>query len=388
MADNRLRLIHIGKYYPPDAGGMEFFLHDLAGRQAENGHEVLVLAHAGQSPPGTGRPMANLTVKRFGVWSKVGGYAPLSPALLLAVRRACRDFRPDLIHLHCPNPAGAALWPIPSPVPLVLHWHSDVVFPPEQAPMPPLMPIWRALERGLLRRAASIVVTSPRYAASSQTLSAFLDKVRVIPLALPLHPSPSRGAESSPAVSWFREKPKGSRVLAVGRLSHYKGFSILLKAVARLSHINLCLIGRGEEEEKLKKLSRDLRLDRRTLFAGQVSNAEREACLSLTDLFCLPSIDRTEAFGLVLLEAMRAGRACLAANVPGSGMSYVVDDGRAGSLVAPGNDEQLAEAISSLMSDRRMREDLAASGHERFLNNFTIDSVACQIEEMYRNILK
>lgn len=380
-------MLHIGKYYPPDPGGMEFFLQYLAERQAEDGHRVLVLAHAAKAPPGAVQVGPNLTVKRFGVWFKVGGYAPVAPALLRAVRRACSEFRPDLIHLHCPNPAGVALWPLPCPVPLVLHWHSDVIFPPEHSPATPLLSLWRVLERGLLGRAAAVIATSPPYAASSQPLRRFSDKVRVIPSALPRQVPAGFESTSGPAISWFREKPTGSRILAVGRLSHYKGFSVLLNAVARLPHLNLCLIGQGEEEKDLKSLSRDLGLTQRVFFAGQVSNAEREACLAMTDLFCLPSLNRTEAFGLVLLEAMRASRPCLTANVPGSGMSYVVDKGQAGALVEPGNIEQLTGAISRLINNPQLREALATRGHNRFLQNFTIASVAGRIEEVYRDML-
>lgn len=386
MTANNLRVVHIAKYYPPDPGGMEYFVRDLAREQARAGHEVLVLAHAGQTGPGVTLDAPNLTVKRFGVWTVIGGYAPVSPGLLRAICGVGRDFKPDLVHLHCPNPAGAALWPLP-PSPLVLHWHSDVVFPPERAPARWLLAGWRRLEKGLMSRAAGIIATSPHYAETSPELKNYLDKVRVVPLGLP-ETGPGDGEFSSgSALDWLAAKPEGSRLLTIGRLSHYKGLSVLLKALVNLPRAFLCIIGRGEEKARLEAECGRLGLGPRVFFAGQIDDAEKERCLALADVFCLPSLDRTEAFGLVLLEAMRSGTACLAASVRGSGMSYALDGGRTGVLVEPGRAEALAEAVSGLLADRERRSRLAEAGRRRFLNNFTMPVVAAKTEEIYKEIL-
>jgi len=387
MADKRLRVVHIAKYYPPDPGGMEFVVRDLAREQARRGHEVLVLAHARQMPPGQTKDESGVKVKRFKVWATVGGYAPMAPELMRAIRQLGCDFKPDLIHLHCPNPAGVALWPLPCPLPLVLHWHADVVFPADRSPAGWQLTLWRKLERGLLKRAARIITTSPHYAPTSNVLADYLDKVRVVPLGLPSSSAADSAPVAGDATAWFRSRPAGRRLLAIGRLSHYKGYSFLLEALAGLAQVSLCLIGQGEEKELLEAQCARLGLNDRVLIAGQVSEDERESCLKLADLFCLPSLDRSEAFGLVLLEAMRAGKACLATRVPGSGMSHALGGGQAGVLVEPGDVEQLRMAIARLLADDHERKRLAEAGQARFLSYFTLPVIEARVEEIYEEIL-
>lgn len=366
---------------------MEYFVQALAQEQARAGHEVWVLAHAGQQPPGEVQLTPGLTVRRYRVWGRAGrgGYAPLAPGLLLKAR-FLGGFKPDLVHLHCPNPVGITLRP-PARVPLILHWQSDVVFPENRAPASWQLRLWRFFERGLLDRAARVVTTSPYYADTSQTLRHYLSKVRVAPLGL--RPEPEMAAEGPPgaAAAWLAAIPAGSRLLTVGRLSHYKGLEILLEALVHMPKAALCLIGQGEERARLETWRDRLGLGERVFFAGQVDEAEKERCLALTDVFCLPSLDRTESFGLVLLEAMRAGKACLATSVVGSGMSYALDEGRAGMLVTPGGAEPLAEAVSRLLADRELRLGLAEAGRARFLGHFTMSAVAAQVESIYREIL-
>jgi rhamnosyl/mannosyltransferase len=382
MARRRLRLVHIVKYFPPDTGGMENFVRDLVYEQVAAGHEVLVLAHAGSAPPGLVHPAPGLSVRRCSILVQIGRYAPVAPELYWVIRRALTGFKPDLIHLHCPNPAGIALWPLP--VPLVLHWQSDVFFPRDRAPVAGLLAIWRRLEEGLLDRAALIITTSPDYAPTSDFLAGHLDKCRMIPLGLPrARPTPKPG----PAAEWLSGRPAGKRILSIGRLAYYKGFEVMLKALAAMPEASWCLIGDGEEREALERRIRDLRLGERVFLAGKTDDGDREACLNLADVVALPSLDRAEAFGLVLLEGMRAGRACVATRVTGSGMAYAVSHGETGLLATPGNAADLAATLSELLDNTTQRKKFETAGRARFLNCFTIPKIARQIEGIYGEVL-
>jgi glycosyltransferase involved in cell wall biosynthesis len=176
--------------------------------------------------------------------------------------------------------------------------------------------------------------------------------------------------------------------LAIGRLSHYKGFAVLLEALAGLPEASLLIIGEGEERAALQAAIGQLGLDGRVFLAGTVSDGERELCLDLADLLCLPSLDRTEAFGLAILEAMRAGKAVLASSVPGSGMAYTVDEGRTGLLATPGDAESVGRNIGRLLADGPLRQAFAQAGRERFLQMFTLTRVAALMEELYAEILR
>lgn len=379
-----MRVLHLGKFYPPHPGGMESFVRDLATAQAASGDEVLFLGHAPAGEPtrqwDAGNP--RLWLARA-PWTL--SYAPLAPGLPLLFLEALRRFRPEVVHLHAPNPA--ALWPLllRTRLPLVVQWHADVEFQPGHAPWPPLLSAWRAFERSLLAQAEVIVASSAAYAQASSALRPYSRKVRVIPLGL----DPARlGQPTDEAVARALWPERGLRVLAVGRLAHYKGFDLLLKAVARVPEASLVLAGEGEERAALARLSAELGLGERTRVAGAVPSDLLGALYAACDLFCLPSLDRSEAFGMVLLEAMHAGKTCLVTDIAGSGPAWVVRHGQTGLVVPPGDAQALAQALAELALDRELRDRMGEAGRRRFEQNFHIASVARQWQDAYREVLR
>lgn len=377
-----MRILHCGKYFPPDRGGMETFLRDLALAQARAGDRVRVLANAGEAPAGREFPAPGVEVVRSRVALQAGGYAPVAPGLPLRLVQAALAFRPQVLHLHAPN--AAALWPLLLHLrtPLVVHWHADVSFPPERRPSAALLAGWSALEGWLLRRADAVVATSPQYLASSPALARFRDKCRVVPLGLAEPAGPGEAGRDHPAAAFLRAAP-GLKVLAVGRLSHYKGFSVLCEAVARVPGAVACLVGEGEERPALERAVADLGLAGRVLLAGGLDDAALAACYGACDVLCLPSLSRSEAFGMVLLEAMARGKACVASAVDGGGPGYVVQDGETGLLVPPGDPASLATALDRLARDERLRARLGAAGRERFAARFRMERVAAALREVY-----
>ncbi|MCL1916621.1 MAG: glycosyltransferase [Desulfovibrionaceae bacterium] len=384
-----LRILHVAKFFPPDQGGMERFVHDLAGEQARRGHEVHVLAHTGAQPAGSVALAEGLTITRVGVWATLGGYAPVAPLLPVRMFSQAIRSRPDVVHIHAPNPAGLAAAFLPRRVPVLLHWHADAVFPPGFRGPGPSLRAWRFLEDKLLRRADAVVVTSPEYARTSPFLKNWEAKCRCVPLGLP---EPSESADTFSlhpgwrAASFLQSHRAGSRILAVGRLAHYKGFSILVEALASLPGAVLCLIGDGEEREALGRCIEELGLKERCLLAGQVDNAERDACFRLCDMFCLPSITRAEAFGLSLLEAMQCGKPCVVTDVPGSGMTHAVSQGENGLVCPPGDAPALARSLGALLNDPAARHSMGRAGRERFARLFSLRNVCREMESVYSEL--
>lgn len=350
-----LRVIHVCKYFPPERGGMESYVQTLALAQAAGGHQVLVLAH-GTAASGRETLAENCTVSRSRVWLRLGAYLPVAPKLLWNLWRAVRGFAPHIVHVHCPNPA--ALWCVAllrgksSPhgarhPALVVHWHADVVFPQDRQPNAWLLAWWRRMERALLARADRIIATSQPYLDSSAYIAPWRAKCVVVPLRIP-EPCPQTLARH-PAVDFLRDPVAGTTraVLSVGRLAHYKGFEVLVRAIAQAPHVRCCIVGTGEQGPTLRVLVLALGLEGRVLLAGEVDDDVLQACYAACDVFCLPSLLRTEAFGLVLLEALQAGKWCVASDVPGCGMGTVLRHGINGWLVPPGDVQSLAAALES-----------------------------------------
>ena len=379
-----MRILHCGKYYPPHKGGMETFLAHLAGEQAANGDAVLVLAHGTPTDP-PAPPDSGPAVWRAPVRLTLGGYAPVAPGVLALYARALVRFRPDIIHVHAPN--TAALWPalFHWRRPLVLHWHADVDFPPGRGPSPPLLACWRRLESLILARADAIIVTSRAYLDSSPALAAHRGKCRIIPLGLSSPSCPDAAKHPAPA---FLARADGLRVLAVGRLAHYKGFQILCRAVLETPGTSLCLVGEGEQRPVLHALAGLPEAAGRIFLAGETPSAALEACYRNSHVLVLPSISRSEAFGMVLLEAMSHGLACIATAVAGSGMGEVVQAGETGLLVRPGSVAELADALRRLAADPAWCRSLGRAGRKRFdAAGYAMPSVAREIRSLYTALL-
>lgn len=375
-----MRILHIGKYYAPERGGIERSMQDLAESSVARGNHVAALVH---QRPGTWRhatgTRAGVEVHRVGCYGALL-YTPLSPGFPFQLRRVLAAFKPDLLHLHLPNPSSfaALLLAQARRLPWVVHWHADV---PADAPDWRLRAAYRAyrpFEQAMLRRARAIIATSQPYLDASSALAPWRSKVSVVPLGI--GPAPAALATEP----W--PLPTGLRLLAVGRLSRYKGFDVLLAALVQVPDASLVLVGAGECERELRAQALELGLQDRVGFAGALDDDRLASAYASADALVLPSIDRGEAFGLVLLEAMRAGLPAVASEVAGSGIGFVVEDGKCGLLVPPRDAGALASALSRL-EDPALRARMGTAAHARWADAFTLEREADRVHAIYRDCM-
>lgn len=373
-----MRVLHLGKYYAPVRGGIERHTQMLAEWCVGQGDAVAALVH--QTPGrwrGSRETLNGVDVTRAGCLA-APVYTPLSPAFPVQLARLLREFQPDILHLHMPNPSCFAALALPSArrLPWIVHWHADV--PPDSPDwrLRTLYHAYRPFEQALLRQARTIVATSRPYLEASAALAAWKDKIRVIPLGIDDAHVPV-ATDAAPA--WPQRD--GLRLLAVGRLSRYKGFDVLIEAMAHVDGASLLLVGDGECEHELRELAVTRDISSRVRFAGNLDDDALAAAYATADAFVLPSLDRGEAFGMVLLEAMRAGLPAIASAIPGSGVAAVVADGETGILVPPGDAAALAAAIERL-GDATLRQRLGSAGRTRWRENFTLEKSARAIRAL------
>ncbi len=372
-----MRILHIGKYFPPAPGGMERFLGDLVAAQRAAGDEVAVLVHDDGRP---GRALDPPWLMRTPVWARLV-FAPVSPLFPFSLARAIRRHRPDVLHLHMPN--LSALWTLLLPsarkIPWVVQWQSDVVASRFHLGLRLAYPWYRIFESALLEQADAIIVASPQYLGTSEPLRAWRDKCHVIPLGVDparLPEVPENGGDGL----W---RSQGLRILAVGRLTYYKGFDTLVRAVAGASGEELVIVGEGEERARLERLRSRASDPAAIRLLGAVDDATLRRLLASCDVFCLPSVERTEAFGIVLVEAMRYAKPLVASRIEGSGVTAVARDGQNAVLVEPGNVEALREALRALAQSPARRRLLGRLGLERYEREFQIGAVAARIRGLY-----
>lgn len=369
---------------------MEYFLGDLLPALQKQDIEVAALVHDHLSPHQRARSLETewpFPVYRAPCYGRLL-YAPISPQFPIWLSRIIRQFKPDILHLHVPN--TSAFWAMALPgarrLPWVIHWQADVVASRHDKILALAYPFYHPFEQHLLAAASAIIVASPPYLESSRSLASWRSKCQVIPLGIDPARLPEPSLAESAAAHQLWGKQGRLRVLAIGRLTYYKGHEILLQAIAALPNACLILIGTGEREEKLRLLIQQLKLEEQVILQGGCTETQRNALLATCDIFCLPSIERTEAFGVALLEAMRFARPVVASRIEGSGVGWVVSDKKTGALCQSGDAADLAQALRHLSAAPQQREAFGKAGRERFYKHFQIDQIVEKIATLYQSL--
>ena len=382
-----MRVLHIGKYYPPYAGGIENFMGDLLPELKKKGITPLAIVHNHGKQDGNHPDCIDgVDIVRVRTHGSVV-YAPVSPAFGPHLKRVIRRFRPDVIHAHMPNTSVFWLFMISeaSGIPLVVHWHSDVVTSHIDQRLKAAYHAYKPFEKAILKKAAAVIATSEPYLDSSVPLRDFRKKTHVIPLGL----DKARFRitdESAVAKAEMFWPGDGFRVLCIGRLTYYKGQDVLIKAASGLSDIYVNIVGEGELKHKLKRLIVKYGAESTVTLTGFQDEETLKGLIKTCDCLVLPSLERTEAFGLVLLEAMRFSRPVIASNVSGSGMGFVVKHGQTGLLTTPNDAASLKNALTTLLEDPAYAERMGKNGYDRFNRLFGINRIADEIIALYNRL--
>lgn len=384
MEEARLRVLHVGKYFPPVRGGIEIFLKDLVEALGKAGVHCEALVHQplARRPP-TGQEGA-VKVRRaysFGEFL----FAPVSPGFPVCLLSALAACKPDIVHLHLPN--VSAFWILAFPKRfsgrIVIQWQSDVVPSMFERRLRLFYRFYRPFEQMLLKRASAIITSSEAYLDSSVPLRPWRGKCRSVPLGIdPCRlPWPGSGERIEAERGWGPES--ALRILAVGRLTYYKGFDVLLEAARILGDIRVQIVGegarRGVLEEKLKRLD----LEDRVFLRGELEDEDLRGLYATAHCLCLPSVERTEAFGMVLLEAMHYGLPVVASDIKGSGVGWVASQSPHCLLVPPGDALALAEALGRVSK----RTPIKPEGGTHLPAIFHIQRCASEMGKIYREIL-
>ncbi len=367
-----VEILHIYKDYYPVLGGIENHVRALAEAQACRGHKVTVLV----TNPGlaTVRQVLNgVQVIKAGRLLTVAS-TPLS----LALPRELTRLHADIAHVHMPYPVGeTANWLWRRARRTVATYHSDVV---RQRGW---LRLYAPVLRRVLQSADAIAVTSPQYLATSPFLRPVALKCRLIPLGIDTEHYRTADPER---VAALRARLGQPLLLFVGRLRYYKGLQYLLQALPALPGVHLAVVGSGPMEAAWKALAAALGLDDRVHFVGDAPDEDLPAYHHASDCFVLPACERGEAYGLVQIEAMAAGRPVICTEL-GTGTSYVNRHGETG-LVVPARDPQaLAAACRELLADPERRRAMGERGRERARVEFGMEKMVERVEAWYRDVV-
>ena len=383
-----MKVLQLGKFYPI-RGGVEKVMWDLTRGLSARGVDCTMLCATLPDDPvdepdrNRCRETAEGREIRFNDYGRVvcvpalakKAATMLSPAMVRWLRRHAAAY--DLIHIHHPDPMAAlALRLSGYKGRVVLHWHSDILSQKF------LLALYRPLQRWLVRRADRILGTTPVYVRESPDLQGVQGKVGYVPIGI----DPVIFEEN--AVRELRNRYKGRKiVVSLGRLVPYKGYSTLIDAAALLDADYQVLIGgMGPLRESLQAQIDALGIQDRVQLLGYVPDGMVPTLFGACDVFVLSSVMKTEAFGLVQIEAMSCGRPVVATKIPGSGTAWVNEDGTSGLNVRPYDAPALADAIRKVCANGDTHRNYAEGAQRRYKTLFTfnkmIDSVLSEYETL------
>lgn len=372
-----MRILLLYKDYFPIEGGIENHIQLVAEGLRRRDVDARVLVT--NTSVRTRREIINgVPVVKAGRLATISS-APISPAFYPWLYRLEKDT--DVAHAHFPYPPGElGQLLLGRSRRFVITYHSDIVR------QKVLGLIYRPFLWRVLRRADLITVSNPAYVQTSPFLRPFADKCRIIHHGTNLSRFTATPAATARAAAIQQRYTNRPLVLFVGRLRHYKGVDVLLKAMPQVQ-ARLLIVGTGPMEAHWRQQARADGLTDRVTFLGRVSDEELPALYHAADVFVLPSTNRAETWGAVQVEAMACGLPVVCTEL-GTGTSYVNQDGVTGFVVPPKDPQALAEALNRLLANEALRRQMGAAGCKRAREQFSQEAMVEQLLGFYEEALR
>jgi rhamnosyl/mannosyltransferase len=364
-----MKVLQVNKLYHPHTGGIEKVVQQLAeGLKDQLEIEVLVCQQRGRTKVEAINGVKVTRAGSLGVLFSV----PISFSFIWQLRKLSKNM--DVIHFHMPFPLGDLACLLSGYIgKVVVWWHSDVVR------QKTLMKFYRPIMERFLKRADAIIVATQGHIDGSDYLPKYIDKCIIIPYGV--DPEIEQRADDY-YLNKVPMKKDILNILFVGRLVYYKGCDILIDAFQTVKGAELTIIGSGEYEEVLRQQAIDCGCRDRIHFLGSVDDESLSKAFEECDVFVLPSVLKSEAFGLVQIEAMAYGKPVINTNLP-SGVPYVSIEGLTGLTVEPNNAKALANAMQWMVDHKDERNEMGHRARQRVTECYRIENMLEAIRKVY-----
>lgn len=370
-----MKILQLTKHYPPYFGGIESVTYDITEGINRLGYQSDVLC-VNENKQDVFEQIKNYQVWRMASWGKLMSTS-ISPQIIYQLERLKDDY--DIIQVHFPDPMNAlALFLTRPKSQIIIHWHSDIIKQNK------VFRLYKPLQDWVLKRANAVVGTSHAYINSSKQLAPFIKKTVVIPIGIQDH----RSGASDVIIKGIHNRFWNKKIVfSLGRLVYYKGFEYLIESARYLGEDTVVLIGgEGRLKKHLQNKIYKMGLVRKVFLLGNIPQDELGSYFEACNVFCLSSTERSEAFGVVLLEAMSFGKPIVATGIPGSGVSWVNEQGVTGFNVPVCSPKDLAGKISLLLDQEGLYKSFCFNSRKRFEDMFTSERMVEQFIDLYKNI--
>jgi glycosyltransferase involved in cell wall biosynthesis len=362
-------------YFPPVRGGIEGHINLLANGLKEKGVHVEVLVS------NTSSRLEKEIIDGIPVTKvpQIGRYASASLNMNFSYWINKLGKQSDILHFHFPNPTAEISYLISGlNKNIIVTYHSDII---RQAR---LLKLYSPFLKQFLKKTDDIIITSPNYLETSPYLASFKSKCTLVPFGINLSEFNSHILNKKDVQS-IRSQHGKSIILFIGRFRYYKGLHVLIESMKEIAG-KLLLIGAGPLETKLKKQVDKLSLNNRISFLGELTDSEKINYLHACDVFVLPSIHRSEAFGIVQLEAMACSKPVVCTEL-GTGTSFVNQHKKTGLVVKPKDPASLSQAINHILNNPDVKERYGKAGYERVSHYFSQERMVNEVLSIYERNL-
>lgn len=369
-----MKILHLGKYYLPNKGGIETATKQIL--ENNDGKFQSTLVHFGvenfeKQHKKYKQICCKVLIKLFS--------QPLSVSYFYKIIKEAP--KNEIIHIHAPNPiAYLAIFfaKLTKKNRILIHWHSDIIKKGF------IYWLIKPIERYILNKSIKIIVATNEYAKDSFPLKNYQKKITIIPYSI--KPTIISSRIKKKYFNKYKSLYKKNIILFVGRFVNYKGINFLINSAKYIQDNSLILIaGSGDLGRKLKKTI--TKNSNKILLINQPSDEEINYLYSMATIFCLPSINKAEAFGIVLIEAMSHGLPLVTFKIRGSGVNFINQNNVTGRVVDKINGEDLADSINKILNSTTLLNKYSTNSKERFKKLFSEEIFVRNIHKTYKNIL-
>jgi len=286
-----------------------------------------------------------------------------------AIKRAIRNFKPDILHAHHCSSYGF-LGALQSFHPFVISvWGYDVLEFPQKSPL------HKSIIKYSLKKADEVTATSQALANSVKELTGMA--ANIIPF----------GVDKSFLLVNREYRESELTIGIIKDLKPVYGLNILIEAVSNLinkgNHVKLKILGEGGLKNELQELCKTLKIVEHVIFKEKVPHNLVVDILKEFDIFAITSF--SEGFGVAAVEAMATGLPVVASNV--GGLPEVVDDGKTGTLVEPGNVEELTKALETYLLSRELRSEHGRNGRAKVESQYNWQENVEMMNQLYKKVI-
>lgn len=378
-SSKKIKVLQVNKFYHPVTGGIETLVKQYSEElSALDDIELEVLCCQNKRAKTEVETINGVKVTRM---SSLGTYfsCPLSIPFIFRFWKEAKDA--DVVEMHVPFPlVDFATTFSRSKAKFIIHWHSDIVKQEK------VMFLVKPFMNAMLKKSSSIIVATKGHILGSKYLPPYENKCKIIPYGVDTNEfNPSKIKDGLHDILTSKLTQKDSKkALFVGRLVYYKGVEVLVNAMKDVTDTELFICGSGPLSDDLKAKTKELGLDSKIHFLDYLNDQELKAAYNDCDFFVLPSIQRSEAFAIVQIEAMAYGKPVINTRLD-SGVPYVSLDGETGITVTPNSSAELAAAINTLAHDSEICSKYGTNAKRRVEDIFSEPKIINALYELIKS---